>query len=199
MGALADCEALAGEFIGQPVNTITTLAFVVVGAIVIARRPDRRWVGWGLIATGFGSFLFHGPMPPAAEWTHDVTLAWLIALVGASDEPFEGLSRLPGLALLAVAFWLFPTAADPLAVGLTVIAVILILRRDRTSSALFPLLLLGVAAVLGRLGATGGPLCDPDSLFQAHGVWHMASAVAVGWWALASETTAPTRESVAED
>jgi hypothetical protein len=48
-----------------------------------------------------------------------------------------------------------------------------------------PLLLLGVVAVYGRLGATAGPLCDPASLFQPHAVWHLGSALAVAWWAMA--------------
>jgi hypothetical protein len=47
-----------------------------------------------------------------------------------------------------------------------------------------PLALLAVVAVIGRLGATGGPLCDPDSLWQPHGLWHVGAAVVVVWWAL---------------
>ena len=42
------------------------------------------------------------------------------------------------------------------------------------------------SAVVGRLGATGGPLCDPGSWLQPHGLWHISAAAALGWWAVAA-------------
>jgi hypothetical protein len=78
-----------------------------------------------------------------------------------------------------------PVIADPFAGVMTVVAVISILRRDRSAATIAPLVLLGVVAVFGRLGATGGPLCNPGSLFQPHAVWHLGAAAAVAWWALA--------------
>ena len=54
------------------------------------------------------------------------------------------------------------------------------LRQDRSRSTIGALAVLGLAAVIGRLGATGGPLCDPDSLLQPHGFWHVAAAAALG-------------------
>jgi hypothetical protein len=36
------------------------------------------------------------------------------------------------------------------------------------------------AFVIWALSWTEGPLCDPNSLIQGHGVWHLLSAVAVG-------------------
>lgn len=195
MGALADCERVAGSLIGQPVNTLTTLVLVLAGLYVMAKRPVARWIGAGLVVTGVGSFLFHGPMPAGAEWAHDVTLAWLITLVAGYATPFERYSKLPALLVLGVVFALVPRAADPLAVAVTGVAVFSLLRRDRSYRTWGPLLLLGGAAILGRLGATGGPLCDPESLFQWHGVWHVASAVAVAWWALATDSP---REEPAE-
>jgi hypothetical protein len=38
----------------------------------------------------------------------------------------------------------------------------------------------GVAALAHVLGRSGGPWCRPDSLFQTHAVWHVATAVVVG-------------------
>ncbi|MGH8948332.1 MAG: hypothetical protein ACRDXF_05675, partial [Acidimicrobiia bacterium] len=72
-------------------------------------------------------------------------------------------------------------------------ALLSILRSDRSPAALAPLLLLAVVAVFGRLGATGGPLCDPGSLLQPHAVWHLGSALAVAWWALARVGTQSPR------
>lgn len=186
MGAAADCELIGPGILGQPVNTITTLALVVAGGTLLT-RPRLRWVGIGLIATGVGSFLFHGPMPAASEWAHDVSLAWLILLVAGLGRSWESWTRIPGLTALAILFAVFPDVADPVAVVITAVALILILKDDRSVGTIAPLALLGVAAILGRLGATGGPLCDPDSLFQWHGVWHLAAAGAVTWWALTTE------------
>jgi len=185
MGAAADCETIGAGFLGQPVNSLTTIAFVVAGLVVIVRRPDRRWVGLGLAATGIGSFLFHGPMLAGSEWAHDVTLVWLVTIVAGTGTSWERLTRLPALLFLAVALALVPVMGDPFGVAMTALALVTILIRDHSASAMAPLLLLGVVAVYGRLGATAGPLCDPASLFQPHGVWHLGSALAVSWWALA--------------
>lgn len=187
MGAAADCELIRSGFLGQPVNTITTLVLVAAGLLVL-RRPRLRWVGTALVATGIGSFLFHGPMTSGSEWAHDVTLAWLILVIAGAGEAWERWSRLPGLLALAVLFALVPEIADPLAVGLTVVAVVLVLRRNRSRATLLALSLIAGTAIIGRLGATGGPLCDPVSLLQTHGLWHIGAAIGVAWWAFGSQS-----------
>jgi len=55
------------------------------------------------------------------------------------------------------------------------------LWRERSSATIAPILLVGAAGLYGRLGATGGPLCDPNSLLQPHAVWHLAAATGVAW------------------
>lgn len=186
MGAAADCELIGPGFLGQPINSSTAIAFAVAGAM-LWQRPRLRWIGIGLVATGVGSLLFHGPMTPGSEWAHDVSLAWLILLVAGLGRPWERWTRVPGLAALGVAFALVPGLADLVAIALTVVAVVLILKDDRSPRTLAPLVLLAVSAIVGRLGATGGPWCDPESVFQLHGVWHVTAAAAVTWWALATE------------
>lgn len=189
MSAAADCEAIGEGLLRQPVNSVTTLAFVAAGIWIIARSPDRRWVGAAVIATGVGSFLFHGPMPTGAEWAHDVTLAWLILLVAGTGTRWEQSTRIPGLLTLVVVFALLPAAADPITVVLTAVAVAVRIRIDRSPHTWGALSLLAVAAIVGRLGATDWPLCDPESLAQLHGLWHVAAAVSVAWWATAPRTT----------
>jgi len=193
VGAAADCEAIGAGFLGQPVNALTTIGFVVAGIVVMVRRKDMAWIGIGLIATGTGSFLFHGPIPPGNEWAHDVTLAWLVVLIGGWRTRWERLTHLPALLALGLIMALVPVLADPLTIALTLVALVTILRRDRSPTPLAPLLLLAAVAVFGRLGATGGPLCDPESLLQPHGVWHLGAAFAVTWWALARVDVQPQR------
>lgn len=182
MGALGDCELIRPGFLGQPMNTLTTLAFVVAG-IWLLRRRSTLWIGLALIATGAGSFVFHGPMPPWGEWAHDVSLSWLIVTVGGLQTRWELWSRWPALAGLALLVALLPEVADPVAIALTVVVAGSILLKGLSRHETLALGVLGAAAVLGRLGSTGGPLCDPTSMFQPHGVWHVTAAFAVAWWA----------------
>lgn len=187
-----DCELIGPGFLGQPVNALTALVFVfVVVGLWVMRRSPARWIGFGMIATGVGSFLFHGPMPTGSEWAHDVSLAWLILLIAGTGQSWERWTHLPGLAVLGVLFAVAPGVADPVAVALVVVAAIFQVRRDPRST-LILLGAVGALGILGRLGATGGPLCDPDSLLQPHGLWHVGAAVMVAWWALRQEVS-PTR------
>ncbi|REK24568.1 MAG: hypothetical protein DWQ40_01510 [Actinobacteria bacterium] len=179
----SDCELITSTFLGQPVNTLTTIAFVAAG-LIVARRPRLRWVGIALIATGVGSFLFHGPMPPGSQWAHDVTLDWLLLIIAGLGSPWERLTRLPGFALIGLLLWAVPGAADLLAVVLTAAGVVIHLFWHRSPRTITALLVLGGLAVFGRLGSTNGPFCDPESLLQPHGLWHLGAAVVVAWWVL---------------
>ncbi|MGI8516828.1 MAG: hypothetical protein ACR2ME_00550 [Acidimicrobiia bacterium] len=181
MGAAADCEAIAGGFFGQPANAVSTIAFLVAGLWLVWQRPRARWVGIGLVAAGVGSFLFHGPMPTGNEWAHDVSLAWLLALIAGHGTRWKNALRIPALLVLAAVIAFAPMAADPIAVALSVVAVGSILWRERSWATVGPLLLAGAAGLYGRLGATGGPLCDPTSIWQPHAVWHIAAATCVVW------------------
>ena len=37
-------------------------------------------------------------------------------------------------------------------------------------------MVLAIGAALNALGRTDAPLCDPDSLVQLHGAWHVLTA-----------------------
>ncbi|HEY5650216.1 MAG TPA: hypothetical protein VIW46_02120 [Acidimicrobiia bacterium] len=184
MGAAVDCEAIGPGLLGQPVNAATSLVFVFVAVIVLLRRSDG-WVAAGLAGTGVGSFLFHGPLAPGGEWIHDVTLAWLILVVGLRVRGMTDVGAPIGLAVIGPVFVVAPQFADPLTVTLLILVVFVLLADRRDRATLLPLGLLGLSAVIGRLGATGAPLCDPESWLQTHGLWHIGAAVAVGWWASA--------------
>ena len=192
MGAAADCESIGGGLLRQPVNSITTLAFVAAGLWIVTRRPDRGWVGVAVMATGVGSLLFHGPMPAGAEWAHDVTLAWLLLVVAGTGTGWEKTTHVPGLLVLGGLFALLPAIADPVAVVITVIVVVVRIRLDRSSATWGAFSLLAASAIVGRLGATGWPLCDPNSILQTHGLWHLSAAVAVVWWATGTDSHSPS-------
>jgi hypothetical protein len=175
--AAADCELIRPEWWGQPVNAATTAAFVLAALVVYLRTRNIR-LGVALALTGLGSFLFHGPMTVGSEWAHDVSLAWLILVIAARSTRFENGAGWPGLLLLGYLFLLAPTAADLVAVGLTGSAVFVVARRS-VPRGWWALGVLALGAVIGRLSATGGPWCRPESIAQGHGLWHVAAAGAV--------------------
>lgn len=187
MGAAADCETIGSGLLAQPVNAVTSLAFVFVAVIVLIRTDDR-WVAIGLAGVGIGSFLFHGPLAPGGEWIHDVTLAWLIVLVGLRVRGMEHVGAPLGLAVIGPVFAVAPELADPLTAALLILTLFALMADQPGRAAAPPLALLGLSALIGRLGATGNPLCDPASLVQTHGLWHIGAAAAVGWWAVARHT-----------
>jgi hypothetical protein len=76
----SDCEALRDGWLAQPVNTLSSVAYVVAGAYVL-RRGGSRASALALAAVGVGSVLYHGPMPPGAELVHDGSILVLAATV----------------------------------------------------------------------------------------------------------------------
>jgi hypothetical protein len=178
-----DCERIRDGFLGQPVNSLTAVVIVAAGVLVF-QRPRMKWVGAALALTGIGSVIFHGPMPAWSQWAHDAPLLWLVLVVAGWGRSWERWTQWPALLAISAVLIPAPWMADPLAISLTGVAVVSRLHADPTWSTYGPFLLLGAVALIGRLGATGGPLCDPDSLWQPHSLWHIGAAAAVTWWAL---------------
>lgn len=191
-GAVADCERILDGFLAQPSNALTSLGFIGAGALVWQTR--HRHVAAALAATGAGSFLFHGPMPPGSQWAHDASLAWLLVSVGLSDSTFRRFGGWQAAAVIGVALAVVPWAADGLAAAAAAGTIGAVLWRRRTRRTLAALGLLGLGAVVGRLSATGGPWCNPDTLLQGHALWHLAAAGAVVLWATERDASRLTAE-----
>jgi hypothetical protein len=87
--AVSDCERIRPGLIGQPMNTISSLAFVAA-AVPIARRARRAgslaWTGVAAAAAleGFGSVAYHGPGGRAGKAVHDVGLVALFTTIAAA-------------------------------------------------------------------------------------------------------------------
>jgi hypothetical protein len=181
-GAAADCERIVGGFWGQPVNTLTCVGFLV-GALLIWRGRRDPVMTWLVAAVGLGSIAFHGPMPPGSEYLHDLSIVAALAWIGLTElrkREWWPLA-LPAAGLASVA----PVLADP-SQGLLASGVILLQLRAtrRRRPRLLAVGVLAAGALIGTLSRTGGPLCDPDSWWQGHGVWHLAAAGALTLWAL---------------
>jgi len=121
----------------QPANTISSLAFVVVGGVIaVLALRGRGWrtrslvLAGCLVATGLGSVTYHGPQPPGAELVHDLSIVFVLALIALHDfslleSPFRRV--VPSLVVFASGLTgaaLFAPVLAPLAAGFPVLAVI---------------------------------------------------------------------------
>lgn len=156
MGA-SDCERIGQGVLAQPVNALTSLAFVLAGAWIVYRALSARdgrarmiLFGIAVASVGVGSVSYHGPQPAPAQNMHDVTIVMVVAGVGIL-ELIRARRRL---------------------------------YRDRHGYLLaFAALLLGAAAF--TFGRSSSPLCSPDEVLQLHGLWHVFAALALAAYASA--------------
>lgn len=206
----SDCEHIGQGLLGQPVNTLSSLAYVAVGALLLqralARRSTERAVlgvyAATVVAVGLGSVAFHGPMPSWGRFVHDLPIAAVLVFVIAYDvtlvrdsgvrAALGASALLLGVCAFVLAVW--PDASNPLdsvlVVG-AVVAEVAVARSPKRVAAgrgrvrdpgvwILGAAVLATGAALNALGRTDAPLCDPDSLAQLHGVWHVLTA-AVLW------------------
>lgn len=211
-----DCEALGDGVLAQPVNALTSLAYSVIGVVVIvlALRWDRwraRTIVYGLclVATGVGSVLFHGPQPAGSRFLHDVPIVLAVLLIALHDldlivdrfhRVVPAFVVIAGLTAAVAAWWPDAAAIATGVVAVTaIVAEVIVYRRHLRPSPVsrqrrLSVAIVGVGAVAASmwlLGRTDGPVCDPDSPLQLHGLWHVVSAVAFGlwWWLALAEQT----------
>ena len=199
-----DCEAFRAGWLGQPANTVSSLAFLVVGGWLLARArhaPARaaelRLFAAAAIATAAGSVAFHGPHPSWGQWAHDTPIAAGLMLATVVDvAAFTGRRRrelvawLAGSAAIGLLLWFVPDAQRVvfglLGVGFGSLELVAMRRRMRPwpgdhDFGLWVLVIASsmvgvIAFFLGRIAG----FCDPRSLMQLHAVWHVLQAVAIG-------------------
>lgn len=188
-----DCERCRPGLIAQPVNTLSSLAFVAVGAATArnpaAERPIERMVSWSAIAAGVGSVAFHGPGGRTSKLVHDAGLLSLLGSICVADfsrhSTRDGgwpVAALVPVAALAVARSRGNEAVQVVVGALTGLAEVLRITTSGREGNLEDRVIAPVAAVGGLahlFGRTGGPLCTPDSVLQPHAVWHLSTAATV--------------------
>lgn len=188
----SDCEAIGAGLIAQPLATLSSGAYLLAAAWVVARPSSDRVTALHLALVGAGSILFHGPQPPGTRWLHDLAviglLGWMVgrALVRSgvlAARPAVGRLSAVG-AVVAGVVALIPDAGLVVIGGLAVALVGIEVRARRVlSTPPIVFILAAIALSLQVLGRTGGPLCEPDSVFQLHAAWHVLTATAVALWA----------------
>jgi len=197
----SDCEHIGRGLLAQPANTLSSLAYVLAGVLLLGRtlagRPGARTApavyAVTVIGVGIGSAAFHGPMPAWGRFAHDLSIAAVLAFVIGYDVALaRGASANAGLAVFgvlagtcAVVLAVSPDAGNALDVVLVVGAVVAEIGASRSAAARATadgrlwLLIVGVVAIgalLNALGRTDAPLCEPESPVQLHALWHVLTA-----------------------
>jgi hypothetical protein len=204
---VAVCEQYRIEFLGEPANAVTSLAFVAAAVGILAKRRrdttrrdtplrDRQTVVFAALVagTGAGSFIQHGPHPDWQAYAHDLPLVAVLMFV-TTDAASDLIGR-----ELSPSWWLVPTAAmvpvialgasasTTLQAAMATAAIGLSLVRARRRPGLRRTLI--TALVTAASGAAISALtdrtsfCQAATLVQGHAVWHILAAATL--WRLAA-------------
>lgn len=199
------CEAVRLDGLAQPVNSITSLAYVALGfwallggpAFRSAPPPIRtlvRAAGGVLVLLGLGSFVYHGTLTLIGQVldVQGMYLLGMLILLAALVRRGTLTSR--------AAPWIYVAACTALAVTQVAVpesrrvlfALVLLpgivlealpsttgvaLRSPQTVPYRTGVLLLVVAYGVWLLD-NAGIACSPTSVVQGHGLWHVLTAVA---------------------
>jgi hypothetical protein len=199
--AAADCSCEAfrsGGFAVQPTNTVSSLGFVAVGLAIlwgVGRRGGKGEIltvayGMAVVGIGVGSALFHGTVTSWGGWADLVGVYALLSLIIAINVSAP--SRRTALVLFGGSATALAALQIPLhqGTGKYVLGVLVVgavasevvlegTGRDRRWL-LGAAVLLAAAFAIWSSSRTGAAWCEPRSLLQGHGVWHLGAAAAVG-------------------
>lgn len=197
----SDCEHIGRGLLAQPAGTLSSLAYVLAGVLLLWRALAGRSGGRTapavyaitVIGVGIGSAAFHGPMPAWGRFVHDFAIAGVLAFVIGYDVALvrgapvsTGLTLFGGLAgACALVLALSPDAGNVLDAVLVAAAIAAEIGASRSAAGRAApdgrlwILIIGVVAIgalLNALGRTDAPLCEPDSPVQLHALWHVLTA-----------------------
>jgi hypothetical protein len=94
-----DCEVFRAGFPTQPVNTVSSVVFVV--AAVVLWRRGHRLAALAAGLAGVGSVLLHGAPSGASSWLHDIGLYAVMAVAAIELWRRVSTGRPPVLAVAA--------------------------------------------------------------------------------------------------
>ena len=188
---------------------MSSLGFSVAGLLILGwalkahghERMLRIVFGVALISTGIGSFLFHGFDNAVAQFLHDITflvLIWLLASINAAvalrwRASTGWVVTASGIVAFSVVLMVEPESTNIITIVTTIALIasdVLVERQGGIARRwwIASLAAMTIAAAAFILGRTGAPLCDPDSIFQGHALWHLFAAAAVAMYFVATSS-----------
>jgi hypothetical protein len=167
-----------------------------------------------LVFLGPGAMFFHGGLTHFGGWMDNFSMILYVSfiLVYEAFRLAEWSDRIGVFVaifavinvLLGIFTWFVQGSGTiifaVLAVAAVVLQIVILWQRPRgITRHLIPWLLLGfisfaIAVFFWLMWFTGAPLCDPNSLFQGHAVWHLLAMALTPFFIflyLRDETTAP--------
>ncbi len=207
-----DCERLVSGPFAQPANTLSSLAFLLAATWVAvqARRGRTRrveLVAYAVAVAGnaAGGIVFHGVQWSGARFLHDLAILSVLLFIAVYDAArllargtrWTMKAYASSLAPLGLVLALLPAATDVLS-GLLAAAAgageIAWYRRElplikgegfspRRLARLGVVVVLALGVTAFVAGRSGAPLCNPQSVFQWHAVWHVLAALAMALYA----------------
>src|SRR5918992_456753 len=172
----SDCEDWRPGLLHQPVNSLSSLAYLVAG-VWITMRPGGDRVGvvyaGAVIGNGIGSMLYHGPGWPGSAFVHDAAVPAVLLFIAVDDiallrgwtmrRRLTGYATLLGAAGLTVAIAPAASAAvaaagPPPAAGAGGPVLTRYPRRTPAGHVLPPAGILLVAGLAALAGRTDSPL-----------------------------------------
>ena len=88
--ASSDCERVVQAALAQPVNSWSSLAFLLAGAWVLTlasrsriRRVELVVYGVAVASNAVGGMLIHGWQSEGARWVHDVAILAVLVFIAA--------------------------------------------------------------------------------------------------------------------
>ena len=185
------CEEIRSDGIRQPANSLSSLAFVLVAAIVVFRGWRDERVKASLFAltlafVGIGSAWYHASLSYSGQF-FDVLGMYLIAtlalLLSLSRTRHMTTATMVGAyaainALLAAILWIAPVYRRWIFAGLLAGIIATEMRgKGERRHMLRAIAVMGIAFVIWILDFTR-TLCWPSSPIQGHALWHILGALA---------------------
>jgi hypothetical protein len=120
--AASDCERIRPGLIGQPANTVSSLALVIAAVPIGRRARSRRSPAWAGVAAsaalaGVGSVAYHGPGGRWSKTVHDAGIAALVAsmaIARLNERPVQVRPRAAALTAAAVTLHALSRTGGPL-------------------------------------------------------------------------------------
>lgn len=186
------CEEIRSDGIRQPANSLSSLAFVLVAAIVLfsgwkSDRVKASLFALTLAIVGIGSALYHASLSFTGQF-FDVLGMYLLATLALllSVGRVRHVSTVTMVAayaainsLLAAILWVAPLYRRWIFAALLG-AIIVTEMRNRGGERRYMIqavAVMGIAFAIWILDFTR-TLCSPSSVVQGHAVWHILGALA---------------------